>query len=70
MAFWCGRASGSQKAPGLTLPQVQVLLGSILPRREFDAQEALEIVAYWQQRNHAAYVSHRKRRITLLSQLE
>jgi len=59
-----------KKAPGLTIPQVQVLLCSILPRREFDAQAVLEIVAYWQQRNHAAYVSHRKRRIALLNQLE
>jgi hypothetical protein len=33
---------------------VQVLLISILPRRVFDAQAALAIVAYWQQRNHAA----------------
>jgi hypothetical protein len=48
---------------------VQVLLGSILPRREFDAQAVLEIVAYWQQRNHSAYISHRKRRIALLNQL-
>jgi hypothetical protein len=48
---------------------VQVLLGSILPRREFDAQAVLEIVAYWQQRHHSAYISHRKRRIALLNQL-
>jgi len=27
-------------------------------------------VPYWHQRNHAAYVSHRKRRIALHSQLE
>jgi hypothetical protein len=52
----------------LTIPQGQVLLGSILPRREFDAQAVLEIVAYWQQRNHAASISHRKRRIVPLNQ--
>jgi hypothetical protein len=46
-----------------------VLLGSILPRREFDAQAVLEIVAYWQQRNRAAYLSHRKRRIAEINEL-
>jgi hypothetical protein len=53
----------------LTIPQVQVLLGSILPRREFDAQAVLALVAYWQQRNHAAYVSHRRRRVARLHEL-
>jgi hypothetical protein len=54
----------------LTIPQVQVRLVGVLPKRVFDAQAVLEIVAYWQRRNHAAYVSHRKRRIALLTQLE
>jgi hypothetical protein len=49
---------------------VQVLLLAILPKRAFDAQAALALVIYWQQRNHAAHVSHRKRRIALHSQLE
>jgi len=49
---------------------VQVLLLAILPKRAFDAQAALALVAYWQQRNHAASVSHRKRRLALCSQLE
>jgi hypothetical protein len=49
---------------------VQVLLLAILPKRAFDAQAALALVTYWQQRNHAAYVSHRKRRIALHSQRE
>ena len=53
----------------MTIPQVQVLLCSILPRRAFDPQAVLEIVAYWQQRNRAAYVSQRKRRIAQLNQL-
>jgi hypothetical protein len=66
--------SGSDKpavkktAPGLTVPQVQVLLLGVLPKRDFDTQAVLELVAYWQQRNYAAYVSHRKRRITQLRQ--
>ena len=49
---------------------MQVLWLAILPKRTFDTQAALALVAYWQRRNHAAYVSHRKRRIALCSQLE
>jgi len=54
----------------LTVPQVQVLLCHVLPARTFDARAVLDIVAYWQRRNHAAYLSHRKRRKALLMQLE
>jgi hypothetical protein len=48
---------------------MRVLLLAVLPKRAFDVQTALKIVAYWQQRSHAAYVSHRKRRIALLAHL-
>jgi hypothetical protein len=58
-----------KNAPGLTLPQVQVLLCSVLPRPTFDVQHVLALVAYWQRRNHAAYISHRKRRLAFLNQL-
>jgi len=54
----------------LTLSQVQVLLCHVLPARVFDARAVLDLIAYWQRRNHAAYVSHRKRRIALLHQRE
>ena len=70
LLFGAGGPAVKKNAPGLTVPQVQVLLVGVLPKRVFDAQAVLEIVAYWQQRNHAAYVSHRKRRIALLTQLE
>jgi hypothetical protein len=58
-----------KNAPALTIPQVQVLLCSILPRPVFDVQSVLAIVTYWQQRNHAAYISHRQRRLALLHSL-
>ena len=54
---------------GLTIPQVQVRLCSILPRRAFDASPGVEIVTYGQQRNHATSISHGKRRIARLHQL-
>jgi hypothetical protein len=59
-----------KNAPNLTLPQVHVLLCSVLPRRVFDAAWALEVVRHWQQRNYEAYLAHRKRRIAHLNQLE
>ena len=58
-----------KKSPSLTVPQVHVLLCSVLPRRAFDAAWALEVVLHWQQRNHEAYHAHRKRRIEQLNQL-
>jgi SRSO17 transposase len=56
------------KAPHLTLPQAQLLLTGILPKREFDAAWVLEVLGYRQRRNRAAYLSHRKRRLSELKQ--
>jgi hypothetical protein len=47
-----------------------MVLATVLPLREFDMQVVLDILAYHQQRNHAAYLSHRKRRIALVTRRE
>ena len=47
-----------------------MVLAAVLPLREFAPQLALDILAYHQQRNHAASLSHRKRHIALVTQRE
>ena len=59
-----------KKAPGLTVPQVQLLVLGVIPKRTFDAEWVLEVLTYWQQRNYAAYRAHRKRRLARLNQLQ
>ena len=44
-----------------------MMLATGLPLREFDTRLALDILSYHQRRNHAAYLSHRKRRIALVT---
>jgi hypothetical protein len=47
-----------------------MVVAEVLPLRQFDTQVSLDILTYHQRRNHAAYVSHRKRRIALATQRE
>jgi hypothetical protein len=47
----------------LTLPQAQFLVAHVIPRATVDADWVLAVLRYWQEANHRAYRSHRKRRI-------
>jgi hypothetical protein len=59
-----------KNAPAVTVPQGGMVWSAVVPFREVDTPLALDIRADHQQRNPAASLSHRKRRIALVIQRE
>jgi len=58
-----------KKIPTLTLPQALRLITTTFVRRTHDPEKAAEILEYYSKRNHAAFESHRKRRMQELERM-
>jgi len=61
--LWHLQSRLEKKAPALTVSQVRRFLTVVLPLKVFNAEDILRWVADVQQRNHRAYLAHRKRRV-------
>jgi hypothetical protein len=61
------KSGWGKKAPAITLSQLRTLIEAILPLKKQTFETLLEQIAWIQARNHRAYLSHRKRRIRMLT---
>jgi hypothetical protein len=58
---WSGGGCSHKKAPAMTLAQAKRLLMAVLRHKPWRLEDAIAMVHYQQERNDAAYCSHRKR---------
>ncbi len=63
--LWHLKLTLGERAPCLTLPQLRLLLKTVLPLKTFSTEEMIEIVQWIQEKNHRAYLSHRKKTLQM-----
>jgi hypothetical protein len=61
--LWTVKIELEDAAPSLTLPQVRILLKAVLPLKEPSTLDTIHLVKWIQEKNHKAYLSHRKKKI-------
>ena len=59
--LWRIKIKYKDNAPFITLPQIRLLLKAVLPLKTYSTQETIDLVRWVQEKNHKAYLSHRKR---------
>jgi SRSO17 transposase len=60
--LWRIKLRSGKKAPAITLSQLRILIRVVLPVRSFDCDGLISLVAWIQEKNHRAYLSHRKKK--------
>ena len=61
--LWHMRIRVGKKAPSLTISLLRVLIETILPLRNYDLKATLHLAEDILKRNHASYLSHRRKRM-------
>jgi len=61
--LWHIKIHLGEKAPSITLSQLRIVLGLVLPLRRYEVTDAIELVIWIQKKNHVAYLSHQRKNI-------